>query len=103
MTDSTDAYRPGRPMARRVRRRDGTCRFPGCATPADRCQLDHVVRWPDGPTEEGNRLTLCATHHGFKHHAGWRLTMTADGIVTWTAPTGRSHTTRPRAAHSVSV
>lgn len=102
-SDSTDAYRPARPIARRVRRRDASCRFPGCATPAEQCHLDHVTPWPEGPTEEGNLVCLCPTHHGFKHHAGWRLTMTTTGTATWTAPTGRTHTTRPRAAHSASV
>lgn len=103
VTDSTLAYRPGRSMSRRVQRRDGCCRFPGCSTPAGRTQLDHVTRWPDGPTEGTNLVCLCTTHHGFKHHAGWRLAMTPDGICTWTAPTGRTHTTRPWAVHSPSV
>lgn len=102
-TDSTAAYRPARPIARRVRRRDGSCRFPGCATPAEQCHLDHVTPWPEGPTEDDNLVCLCPTHHGFKHHAGWRLTMTPDGVCTWTAPTGRSHRTDPREAHSTSV
>ncbi len=102
-TDSTAAYRPAGSVVRRVRRRDGTCRFPGCATPAERCQLDHVIPWPDGPTEDANLACLCTSHHGFKHHAGWRLSMTSAGVCTWTAPTGRTHMTRPRAAHSASV
>jgi len=102
-TDSTDAYRPARPIARRVRRRDASCRFPGCATPAEQCQLDHVTPWPEGPTGDDNLVCLCPTHHGFKHHAGWRLVMTPDGVCTWTAPTGRSHRTGPREAHSTSV
>src|SRR5699024_4821472 len=85
-TDSTDAYRPARPIARRVRRRDASCRFPGCATPAEQCQLDHVTPWPEGPTGDDNLVCLCPTHHGFKHHAGWRLVMTPDGVCTWTAP-----------------
>ncbi|WP_169701804.1 HNH endonuclease signature motif containing protein [Janibacter terrae] len=103
VTDSTHAYRPGRTVASRVRRRDGTCRFPGCGTPAERAQLDHVTPYPAGATEVGNLVCLCTTHHGFKHHAGWRLTMTPDGTCTWTAPTGRTHVTRPDAAHSLSV
>lgn len=102
-TDSTDAYRPGRSVARRVRRRDGTCRFPGCNASADRAQLDHVTPYPHGRTEIINLVSLCTTHHGFKHHAGWRLTMTPDGECTWTAPTGRTHTTLPRQVHSISV
>lgn len=103
ITDATAAYRPGRPVVARVRRRDGTCRFPGCGVAAARTELDHVVRWPDGPTEDTNLVCLCVTHHGFKHHSGWRLTMTDDGVCTWTAPTGRRHATRPRAVHSDTV
>ena len=92
-------YRPGARVARAVRSRDGTCRFPGCATAARRCQLDHVVRHPDGPTTVTNLQTLCATHHGFKHHAGWQVEMDERGICTWTAPDGRTHTTRPLDRH----
>jgi hypothetical protein len=92
-------YRPGAAMARAVRSRDGTCRFPGCATAAKRCQLDHVIRHPDGPTSVPNLQSLCATHHGFKHHAGWRVEMDPLGVCTWTAPDGRTHTTWPLDRH----
>lgn len=102
-TLTTDAYRPGATLARRVRRRDGGCRFPGCGAPAEHAQLDHVTPYPLGATEVSNLVCLCTTHHGFKHHAGWLLAMAPDGTCTWTAPTGRSHTTRPRQAHSTSV
>jgi len=40
--------------------------------------------------------TLCRVHYGFKHHARWQVTMTPDGICTWTA---RTHTTHPTAIH----
>lgn len=92
-------YRPGDATARAVRSRDGTCRFPGCATAARRCQLDHVIRHPDGPTSVPNLQSLCATHHGFKHHAGWRVEMDPLGVCTWTAPDGRTHTTWPLDRH----
>lgn len=88
-------YRPNAALARRVRDRDRTCRFPGCSVAAHRCDLDHVVRYPDGPTTEDNLLCLCRTHHGFKHHAGWLLVLDAHGACTWTSPTGRSYVTRP--------
>jgi hypothetical protein len=88
-------YRPHAALARRVRDRDRTCRFPGCSVAAHRCDLDHVVRFPDGPTSEDNLLCLCRTHHGFKHHAGWLLVLDAHGVCTWTSPTGRSYVTRP--------
>ena len=93
------AYRPGAALARLVRARDGTCRFPGCNTPASRCHLDHVTRYPDGPTSASNLQSLCSGHHGFKHHATWTVTMTPDGTCTWTAPNGRTHTTHPHAVH----
>ena len=89
------AYRPGRALRRRLRARDGTCRFPGCQTPAARCDIDHVVPHPLGPTEPGNLICLCRTHHRFKHHGGWRAVVQVDGRVTWTAPDGRVYTTRP--------
>lgn len=94
LVDAT-AYRPGRQLARAVRRRDGTCRFPGCATPAERCDLDHVVPHPLGPTTSANLVSLCRTHHGFKHHAGWTLELSDEGACTWRAPHGRTHTTLP--------
>lgn len=95
------AYQPSARTARAVRSRDGTCRFPGCATPARRCQLDHVVRFPDGPTIAANLQSLCATHHGFKHHAGWTVEMDEVGVCIWTAPDRRQHTTWPMDRHGV--
>jgi hypothetical protein len=92
-------YHPGARTARAVRSRDGTCRFPGCATPARRCHLDHVIRHPDGPTQVTNLQCLCATHHAFKHHAGWHVDMDPLGVCTWTAPDGRTHTTWPMDRH----
>lgn len=96
-------YRPGAATARAVRSRDGTCRFPGCATPARRTQLDHVIAYPAGPTTPPNLLCLCATHHGFKHHANWTLAMTPEGVATWTAPDGRTHTTWPLDRHGTAA
>ncbi|MGL4742869.1 MAG: HNH endonuclease signature motif containing protein [Dermatophilaceae bacterium] len=96
-------YRPGRALAATIRARDGHCRFPGCSVPARRCQLDHVIRYPDGPTTEDNLCALCPTHHAVKHHAGWTLTMTPDGTCTWTAPTGRRHTTEPATRHDTAA
>ena len=88
-------YRPGKALARRVRERDRHCRFPGCSVPASRCHLDHVVAIPAGHTVEANLQCLCPAHHGFKHHAGWTVTMAPDGTCAWTAPTGRTHITSP--------
>ncbi|MEO7061926.1 MAG: HNH endonuclease signature motif containing protein [Lapillicoccus sp.] len=96
-------YRPGAALARAVRARDGHCRFPGCTTTAARCQLDHVTRFPDGPTTLHNLNALCRKHHMFKHHAGWTLTMTPDGTCTWASPLGRTYTTKPTTTHDLAA
>lgn len=43
-------YRPSRSLADFVRARDLTCRAPGCDRPATRCDIDHTIPWPSGPT-----------------------------------------------------
>ncbi|MGB2700187.1 MAG: HNH endonuclease signature motif containing protein, partial [Candidatus Phosphoribacter baldrii] len=81
---------------RLVRDRDGTCRFPGCNTPATHCDLDHAIPYPQGPTTPDNLHDLCRRHHGFKHHAGWTIHLDPDNAtLTWTSPTGRTYTTHP--------
>ena len=92
---SSPAYRPPKKIAAMVRLRDGTCRFPGCTRPARRCDLDHVIPWPNGPTQVANLHCLCQHHHRAKHEAGWILAMTPDGVCTWTSPLGQDYTTHP--------
>jgi hypothetical protein len=89
-------YRPSASVRRRVRSRDGGCRFPGCHVPARSTDLDHVIAFPYGPTDPGNLVCLCRAHHGFKHHGGWALSLADDGRATWRAPDGRTWTTEPR-------
>ena len=60
------------------------------------CDLDHVVRFPDGPTDEANLMAVCRHHHRLKHQAGWRVRMSPDGVCTWTTPSGVDHVSRPR-------
>ena len=92
---SSESYRPGAALARLVRERDGTCRFPRCQVAAARCDLDHAVPFPQGPTDARNLHALCRRHHGFKHHAGWSVDLAWDGTLTWTSPTGRQYVTLP--------
>jgi hypothetical protein len=43
LTDySTTTYQPGKTLRTAVQARDETCTFPGCETPAIRCDLDHI-------------------------------------------------------------
>ncbi|HEX3545201.1 MAG TPA: DUF222 domain-containing protein, partial [Mycobacterium sp.] len=55
-------YTPSPRLARFVRCRDLTCRFPGCNRPATHCDLDHTVPHPYGPTHASNLKCLCRFH-----------------------------------------
>lgn len=59
-------YVPSQKLADFVRCRDMTCRFPGCDVPADRCDLDHTIAYPVGPTQASNLKCLCRKHHLLK-------------------------------------
>ncbi|WP_460695145.1 HNH endonuclease signature motif containing protein [Modestobacter muralis] len=92
-----DRYTPTPAHRRFVHARDRTCRHPGCRRPAARTDLDHVHAHGDGgPTDCANLCCLCRRHHRLKTHApGWRFTMTSDGILSVTTPSGVTRTTRP--------
>ena len=91
-----DRYRPSDQLKRMLRARDEHCRFPGCRTPARRCDIDHTTpREHDGPTEISNLAHLCRRHHTLKHHSAWRVRQTPDGVLHWTSPTGREFPDRP--------
>ena len=89
----TDGYSPSKRLARHVRARDRHCRFPGCRRPAPQCDLDHVERYPDGPTSADNLQTLCRTHHRLKHFTAWRVRLLSGGRIEWTSPRGRVYIT----------
>lgn len=92
-------YRPSVALADFVRARDLTCRFPNCDQPAERCDLDHAIPWPTGPTHPSNLRALCRKHHLLRTfwsgQGGWRDRQLPDGTIVWTAPTGRTYITRP--------
>jgi hypothetical protein len=81
ITDATGAitatgsrgYVPSAGLARLVRAREPHCRMPGCRQPASRCDLDHTVPYPAGPTTAQNLGALCRRHHVLKTHLGWDL------------------------------
>jgi len=97
-------YLPNPAMRRFIQQRDGHCRFPGCARNAKRCEPDHVIPYSrGGPTTPANLTSLCKHHHRVKHHAGWALTMSRDGIRTWTDPHGRQYATHPTNHHDLAA
>ena len=78
--------------------RDVTCTFPGCRTPARRCDLDHIKAFDhrrpgDAQTTYENLHSLCRHHHLLKTYAGWTVTRDPTTARTdWTAPTGHRYT-----------
>lgn len=93
-------YRPSEALAEAIRLRDGTCRFPGCARPATHTDIDHVNPYdPDDPAAQtvgSNLQCLCRAHHRAKQSGAWTVTMTPDGICTWTSITGEQRFTYPQ-------
>ena len=73
VTTGTRTYVPTEEVARLVRAREPHCRMPGCRRAAQRCDLDHAIPWPEGPTSPANLGPLCRRHHVLKTHAGWQL------------------------------
>jgi hypothetical protein len=91
-----DRYRPTEQQKRYLRARDQHCRFPGCRRPARTCDIDHTIAHADGgPTCLCNLEHFCERHHTLKHHTDWTVEQLPGGILRFTAPTGRTHTTRP--------
>jgi hypothetical protein len=95
-------YRPSAGLARFIRCRDLTCRWPGCDQPAMACDIDHTVAYPHGPTHPSNTKPYCRIHHLFKTFhagpAGWTEQQLPDGTIVWTSPRGRTYTTTPTGA-----
>jgi hypothetical protein len=92
----TDGYRPGAALDRFVRLRDRRCRWPGCRKPVCRGEVDHRVRWPDGPTDATNLAGLCTGDHRGKHQTpGLHVQMTDGGTLVVTTPSGITATTDP--------
>ncbi|UUT34586.1 HNH endonuclease signature motif containing protein [Microbacterium elymi] len=91
-----DRYRPSKRQRLLLRVRDEHCRFPGCRRPAHKCDIDHTLAYAEGgQTCLCNLAHLCKRHHTLKHETDWTVIQRPGGILEWTAPTGRTHHTRP--------
>lgn len=98
-------YRPSVALARWIRCRDLTCRYPGCDVPAERCDIDHTEPFnradpsAGGLTVPWNLACYCREHHRIKTlHSGpdgWSDEQLADGTIVWTMPTGHVYRTTP--------
>jgi hypothetical protein len=88
-------YAPPAGLADFVRARDPNCIFPGCNVPSNRCDLDHRIPWPKGPTSADNLAPLCRRHHQLKHDGEWRVHKRPDGYYVWTSPAEIEYLNRP--------
>ena len=88
-TDAARRYSPSEALARFCRGRDGTCVFPGCQTPADKTDLDHIIPFDHQDPQRGGHTTsddlgcLCRTHHRLKTEGVWAYYRTVDGAYVW--------------------
>jgi len=80
-------YRPGARLQRLVRARSPRCEWPGCGAAAARCDLDHDVAYPAGPTCAYNLGPLCRRRHRCKQELMGKRRASVG--VCWTDPTGR--------------
>jgi hypothetical protein len=64
----------------------------------DKCDVDHTVPYPFGPTHPSNNKPYCRTHHLLKTFCGWRDQQLPDGTIILTAPTGHTYTTEAHGA-----
>ena len=85
---------------RHVRTRDVTCRFPGCTVPARECDLDHLIPFPQGPTNAANLHALCRRHHQLKHDDNWTVEPLPNSGLRWTSPLGTTRDTWPDPDHT---
>ena len=95
----TDAYTPTVEIADFVAARDPVCTFPGCSVPTSRCDLDHTIPHPRGPTSVQNLSPRSRRCHRYKTAALWhcRTLTTSTGTVIaheWTAPSAPARSSR---------
>ena len=69
--------------------RDGVCQFPTCTRNATRCDKDHRVPWPHGPTNGTNMWALCRRHHRMKTAGLFTARLDEHGQPVWHLPSGR--------------
>jgi hypothetical protein len=97
IASGTTRRRPTARQRRLVESRDPTCIFPGCRTPARRCDLDHTLEWSlSRRTSVRDLGPLCRHDHGIRHHAGWRYRRLPNGSYQWITTLGHRYSTSGR-------
>jgi hypothetical protein len=84
-------------LRRHVAARDAHCQAPGCRQPADRCELEHIVAFPAGPSSTTNTDMYCKRDHISKTRRDIEiLDHASDGSATWQTRHGQTGTIQPR-------
>jgi hypothetical protein len=79
----------GGALKRALRKRDGTCSYPGCT---NRLFLEghHIQHWADGgETSLRNATLLCSLHHRYVHEYGYAIELGPDQRPRFRDPHGR--------------
>ncbi len=95
------AYEVPDRVREQVEVRDLHCVFPHCTRPAQRCDAEHVVAWPTGPTASSNLAPVCRRHHRHKTHHGWSYEVLVPGSYLWTSPVGLRYLRLPSGTHDL--
>lgn len=94
LLDVTELGRfPSRKLGPAIGYRDGVCTNPVCHVPAARCDLDHVIAVPEGPTTASNLDGKCRSDHRAKTHGGHHTSRTGQHSGEWRTPTGHTYRT----------
>ncbi|MCK0517712.1 HNH endonuclease signature motif containing protein [Williamsia sp. DF01-3] len=94
-------YQPSQALREMIIARDGTCRTPGCSTPASECEIDHIIPFnhadprSGGWTIEEDLAPICRPDHKRKTLGYWIARMHSDRTITWTTQYGQTYVTRP--------
>ncbi|MCC6810419.1 MAG: DUF222 domain-containing protein [Deltaproteobacteria bacterium] len=87
------------PLRRKLKERDGTCRFPGCTNTFT--DGHHVEHWSQGgATTLENLVSLCRRHHRFVHEHGYAVKRDANGLIVFRDPRGAPIANAPPALPS---
>ena len=82
-------YQPTEAQRHEVIARYGCCNHPGCAVPANRCEIDHIAEWQEGDmTTTWNLQPLCKRHHNMKTLGEYTVTVDPQGTTTWRSKSG---------------
>lgn len=92
---SRKGYRPTPEMIEHVRAVDGICRGPGCQVRADRCDIDHDIPWPVGPTDVDHLSSKDRRHHRVRTTGLWTAVRHPDDSIEWRTAAGRRYITFP--------